>query len=174
MVRLAPTTQLTRQHADETDLAMMRRAIELASNAADALEVPVGAVVYQGKRIIAEAHNLCEADRDATAHAELLALREASAKVGDWRLSECSLAVTLEPCVMCAGAIVNARVGRLVYGTADPRLGAVESLYQICDDRRIHHRPEIVQGVLAPECRRILRDFFKMRRAQNKAAKLEN
>lgn len=164
---------LTRHHATPLDVEMMRKAIELARKAYDLEEVPVGAVLYRGEEILAVAHNLREADRDPTAHAELIALREGSRKISDWRLNECSLAVTLEPCPMCAGAIINARVGRLVYGAADAKMGAVESLYNICDDKRLNHRPQVIQGVLAPECRGVLREFFKMRRSQNKQARLE-
>ncbi|MBI1367475.1 MAG: hypothetical protein GC162_02350 [Planctomycetes bacterium] len=147
---------------------MMQRAIELAKDAVVVDEVPVGAVIYRGEEILAEAHNLRESHTDPTAHAEILALRQAARVLGEWRLNECSLAVTLEPCTMCAGAIVNARVGRLIYGASDPKAGAVESLYQICDDRRLNHRPEVICGVLAPQCRGLLRDFFKQRRAENR------
>lgn len=152
----------------EVDLEMMRRAIVLAGQAAVVEEVPVGAVVYRGHEVIAEAYNLRESNQDPTAHAELLALRRAADRTKDWRLSECSLAVTLEPCPMCAGAIVNARVGRLVYGASDPKAGAVATLYRLCTDDRLNHRVDVVPGVLAPECRRLLRDFFKERRRINR------
>lgn len=170
-MNLLHTPQLDHQHADENDLRMMRRAIDLAHRAWDVNEVPVGAVVYRGEEVIAEAYNLRESDRDPTAHAELLAMRQASQRLGEWRLNDCSLAVTLEPCPMCAGAIVNARVGRLIYGASDPKAGAVESLYSLCDDRRLNHRPEVIRAVLAPECRGLLRDFFKQRRRENKLAR---
>ena len=168
---LTSTPQLTRHHATELDAEMMRRAIDLARRAWQAAEVPVGAVIYRGEEVLAEAYNLREADRDPTAHAEMIALREASAKINDWRLNDCTLVVTLEPCPMCAGGIVNARVGRLVYGASDPKMGAVESLYQICDDQRLNHRPQVIRGLMAPECRGILREFFKERRKQNKEAR---
>jgi tRNA(adenine34) deaminase len=171
MTVLQTAQPLTRHHATTLDVEMMRKAIELARTAYDLEEVPVGAVVYRGQEILAVAHNLREADRDPTAHAEVLALREAAKKIADWRLSECTLVVTLEPCPMCAGAILNARVGRLVYGAADAKMGAVESLYNLCDDKRLNHRPQVICGVLAPECRGVLREFFKMRRIQNKQAK---
>lgn len=168
MSMLNVTKQLPRDHATELDVAMMSRAIEEARSGGNMLEVPVGAVIYRGEELIAAAHNLRESECDPTAHAEILVLREASAKLGEWRLNDCTLVVTLEPCAMCAGAIVNARVGKLVYGATDPKAGACESLYKICDDRRLNHRPQIIRGVLAPECRGLLRDFFKERRKQNR------
>jgi len=149
---------------DEIDLAMMRRALALARAAAAMDEVPVGAVVYRGERVLAEAHNRREADQDPTAHAEILALRAAAAVVGSWRLEGCSLAVTLEPCPMCAGALVNARVARLIYGATDPKMGCVETLYQICTDRRFNHRLVVTGGVLAQECGAALAEFFQKRR----------
>jgi len=171
MLKLTPP--LSRQSATEMDHRIMQRAIDLARAGAAMEEVPVGAVVYRTAdgEVLGEAHNLRESDRDPTAHAEVLALREASQALHDWRLSECTLVVTLEPCTMCAGAIINARVGRLVYGASDPKAGACESLYEICDDRRLNHLPEVIRGVMAPECRGLLRDFFKERRRQNKLAK---
>lgn len=150
--------------ATPTDLAMMRRAIDLAAAAADAGEVPVAAVVYQGDRILAEAANNREAAADPTGHAEILALREACRGLGQWRLNECSLAVTLEPCPMCAGAMVNARLGRLVYGADDPKAGACGTLYSIPTDRRLNHRVTVIGGVLEEQCARLLRDFFECRR----------
>lgn len=151
------------------DVAMMERAIELARKAAAQDEVPVGAVVYRGNRIIAEGYNLREASNDPVAHAELLAVSRAGRALGEWRLSDCSLAVTLEPCPMCAGALVNARLGRLVYGATDPKAGACESLFQITTDRRLNHEVEIVSGVLADRCGQLLKDFFKQKRERNKA-----
>ncbi len=147
-----------------TDLRMMHRALEQAHRAAQAGEVPVGAVVFQGHRVLAEAHNRREADNDPCGHAEILALRAAAQKIGRWRLTECTLVVTLEPCPMCAGAAVNARVDRLVYGAADPKMGSVHTLYQLCTDTRFNHRLEIVEGVLADRCGQILTDFFQKRR----------
>lgn len=150
------------------DLAMMHRAIELARQAETVDEVPIGAVVYRGDEIIAEAHNLRESDRDPTAHAELMAIRQAAAAIGDWRLNDCSLAVTLEPCPMCAGAIVNARVGRLIFGARDPKAGAVETLFELCTDSRLNHRVEMVGGVMEAECGEMLRAFFRQRREEAK------
>ncbi len=172
MIRFNFTPQFRRHHATDIDLRMMRRALELAADAIGCGEVPVGAVIYRGDEILAEAFNRRETADDPVAHAEILALQAAAAKVGDWRLNDCTLVVTLEPCPMCAGAIVNARVGRLVYGARDPKMGAIDSLYRLCDDHRLNHQPsEIICGVLAPECRGVLREFFKQRRAENKLAK---
>lgn len=155
--------------ATERDVRMMKRALELARKSAAADEVPVGAVLYRGDEIIAEAHNLREAVNDPTGHAELMAVRYAAEKLKTWRLSDCSLAVTLEPCPMCAGAIVQARVGRLVYGATDPKAGAVHSLYNLCTDPRLNHSVEIVHGVLANESSELLKAFFRRRRAEKKA-----
>lgn len=148
------------------DVDMMRRALGLARRAAAAGEAPIGAVVYETDtgRILAEAHNTREADSDPAGHAELLAIRDAAKQTGDWRLNHCTLVVTLEPCAMCAGAIVNARIGRLVYGAADPKAGAVESLYRLCEDARLNHRVTPVRGVLADESAELLRSFFRARR----------
>lgn len=147
----------------------MRRALELASAAAAMGETPVGAVVADTAtgEIIAGAHNRRETDHDPAAHAELIAIRDAAKRLGDWRLTGCTLAVTLEPCPMCAGLIVQARLGRLVYGAADPKAGAVESLYALCSDPRLNHRIEPVAGVLAEESSQLLRDFFRQLRADS-------
>ncbi len=168
MERLRLTEELDRSHADPLDLMMMHRAMDQARRAFGVAEVPVGAVVYRGEEVIAEAHNLRESHRDPTAHAEIIALRAAAKKLDDWRLNDCSLAVTLEPCPMCAGAIVNGRVGKLVYGATDAKGGGVDSLYEICNDNRLNHQTTVIRGVLGPECRGILREFFKERRKQNK------
>lgn len=148
------------------DTAMMRRAIELAREAAALGEVPVGAVVYRTgadgtPEILGEGFNRREIDNDPAAHAELLAIRAAAKRLGDWRLENCSLAVTLEPCPMCAGLIVNARVARVVYGADDPKAGACRSLFALTTDARLNHRVELVPGVLAEECADLLRAFFK-------------
>ena len=127
-------------------------------------DVPIGAVVVRDGLVIAARHNERELTGDPTAHAEVLALRDAAAVVGHWRLLDCTLFVTLEPCVMCAGAVVNGRVGRLVYGATDPKAGAVESLYHVCADERLNHRPPIEGGVLADECGQLLKSFFAERR----------
>ncbi|MEZ6232860.1 MAG: nucleoside deaminase [Phycisphaerales bacterium] len=142
---------------------MLARAIELAEAAAAHGEVPVGAVVYRTAdgTILGEGSNRRETDHDPSAHAEFLAIQHACRAAGGWRLSDCSLAVTLEPCPMCAGLIVNARVGRVVYGAPDPKAGAVESLYQLLADPRLNHRPEVVGGVEAERCGELLRAFFR-------------
>jgi len=152
----------------DRDRAMMCRALELARAAMEMDETPVGAVVYDTDtgQVLAEAHNRREVDADPTAHAELIALRAAAQQIGAWRLTGCTLVVTLEPCAMCAGAIVNARVGRLVYGASDPKAGAVESLYTLCSDDRLNHRIEPIKGVMAAECGELLREFFKGKRAK--------
>ena len=129
-------------------------------------EVPVGAVVLDaGGVIIGRGHNRREADADPTAHAEIVAVRAAAAASGDWRLAGCSLVVTLEPCTMCAGAISAARMARLVYGAADPRAGAVGSLWDVLRDRRLDQQTEVIAGVLEDECARLLREFFAGRRS---------
>jgi len=143
-----------------TDADFMREALAEARLAAGTGEMPVGCVIARDGEIIARAHNECEALRDATAHAELLAIRRASAAAGDWRLNRCTLYVTLEPCPMCAGAIVQGRVGRLVYGAADPGQGCAGSLYRICEDPAFPHFCKSEGGVLAGECAALLRDFF--------------
>ncbi|MFD0657275.1 tRNA adenosine(34) deaminase TadA [Thermocatellispora tengchongensis] len=143
----------------------MRLALAQAGLAAARGEVPVGAVVLgPGGEVLAEAGNDREATADPTAHAEILALRAAAARRGEWRLSGCTLVVTLEPCTMCAGAAVQARVARVVYGAADAKAGAVGSLWDVVRDRRLNHRPEVLHGVLAAECAEALRDFFAARR----------
>lgn len=150
--------------ADANDLAMMDRAIALAAQAADEGEVPVGAVVYRGAEVLAEGRNRREAEGDPTGHAELLALVAAGRARGGWRLADCTLAVTLEPCPMCAGAVVAARLGRLVYGAADLKAGACASLYRIPTDPRLNHRVEVIAGVRGPACAALLTAFFRDRR----------
>lgn len=153
---------------NDDDLAMMRRALSLARRAARAGEVPVGAVVYETAtgRILGEGFNRRELDKDPTAHAELLAIREAAFTLGDWRLNHCTLAVTLEPCPMCAGLIVNARLGRLLYGATDPKAGAAGSLMRLTEDPRLNHRVTPIAGVLADEAAALLKQFFAdLRRA---------
>jgi tRNA(adenine34) deaminase len=144
----------------------MRLALDEAGAATQHGDVPIGAVVLDpGGSVIAAARNQREAAGDPTAHAEVLALRAAATAVGDgWRLDGCTLVVTLEPCTMCAGAIVLSRVARLVYGAADPKAGAVGSLWDVVRDRRLNHRPEVVAGVLAEECGDLLREFFTAQR----------
>jgi tRNA(adenine34) deaminase len=145
----------------------MRRALEVGTQALGTADVPVGAVVYgpDGTEL-ATACNAREATGDPTAHAEVLALRAAAEAVGEWRLAGCTLVVTLEPCTMCAGALVLSRVGRLVFGAWDDKAGAVGSLWDVVRDRRLNHRPEVVGGVLEDECGAVLRDFFGGHRPQ--------
>jgi tRNA(adenine34) deaminase len=142
----------------------MALALELAREAAALDEVPVGAVVSLDGAVLAGAHNRREVDEDPTAHAEILAIREAARRLGSWRLEGCAIHVTLEPCFMCAGALVNARVGRLVYGATDPKAGAVGSLADVVRDPRLNHRMEVRPGVLAEESGRLLKDFFARKR----------
>ncbi|HEY5282640.1 MAG TPA: tRNA adenosine(34) deaminase TadA [Polyangia bacterium] len=138
----------------------MRTALAAAERATLSGEVPVGAVVVVRGEVIAVAHNQRETKNDPTAHAEIVALRAASAALNSWRLVDADLFVTMEPCPMCAGAIVNARVRRLVYGCDDPKAGAVRTLFQLLDDQRLNHRVEVVSGVLAVESARLLKSFF--------------
>ncbi len=146
------------------DAAFMREALAEARQATSHGDVPIGAVVVRDGVVIARAPNRREADQDPTAHAEILALRAAAAVVGHWRLSGCTLYVSLEPCFMCAGALVNARVDRLVFGATDPKAGAVGSLADVPGDARLNHRPVVTAGVLADESGALLRDFFAVRR----------
>jgi tRNA(adenine34) deaminase len=148
----------------QTDVHAMQAALLQARAAEVHGDVPVGAVVMRDGQIIARAHNERELTGDPTAHAEVLAMRAAASAVGSWRLDGCTLYVTLEPCAMCAGAIVNARVARLVYGADDPKAGAVRSLFQLADDPRLNHRATIERGLLADESAVLLRGFFAARR----------
>ena len=146
----------------------MAEAIKEAAAAAQADEVPVGAIiVYQGK-IIGRAHNQREVLNDPTAHAEMIALTQAAGYLQDWRLTGCTMYVTLEPCPMCAGALVNARVDRLVYGPADPKAGACQSLYQLVTDSRFNHNIEVIAGVSEEPCRLLLQEFFMKKRQEGK------
>ncbi len=149
----------------------MVEAIKEALAAADEDEVPIGAVVaYQGK-IIGRAHNQRETLNDPTAHAEMIALTQAAAYLESWRLHGCTMYVTLEPCPMCAGALVLSRIDRLVYGPADPKAGACESLYEIPTDSRLNHNIEVISDFLTEPCRQLLQDFFARKRAQKKGNK---
>ena len=143
----------------------MRIALEEAKLAAAKGDVPVGAVVLRDGEVIARRHNEREASNDPTAHAEVLALRDASAQLGSWRLSDCTLVVTLEPCVMCAGATQSARIGRLVYGAANFEAGATASLYNVMSDPRLGHNPPVEHGVLADESAALLKEFFTSKRS---------
>jgi tRNA(adenine34) deaminase len=150
--------------------ALMQLALAEAAAAMAEEEVPIGAVVFHEPtaRMIGRGHNRRENDCDPTAHAEIVAMRQAAKELGHWRLVDCVLAVTLEPCPMCAGAIVNARVPRLVYGCADPKAGAVRTLYRLCEDDRLNHRVVVEDGVLAEECAKLLQSFFRAQRALGK------
>ena len=147
-----------------SDEQAMQIALEQARLAGEMGDVPVGAVVVHDGKIIAARHNEREATGDPTAHAEILALRDASTALGRWRLNDCTLVVTLEPCVMCAGAIINARVETLVYATADLKGGATSSLYNVCSDPRLNHNPHVKHGVCEHEARAQLTRFFSVRR----------
>ena len=144
----------------QTDIDFMRRALAEAEKAAALGETPIGAVLVIGNEIIAAAHNMRETWQDPSAHAELLVVREASAKLGRWRLTDATVYVTLEPCLMCSGALVLARVNRLVYGCRDPKAGALGSVYDVVRDNRLNHVYRITPGILEAECRDVLRVFF--------------
>jgi len=144
----------------------MRAALDEAARTSSSGDVPVGAVVVDAAgSVVGSGWNAREATGDPTAHAEIVALRSAAARLGTWRLEGCSLVVTLEPCTMCAGALVLARVARLVYGAIDPKAGAVGTLWDVVRDRRLNHRPEVIGGVLEAECGAVLRAFFEGQRA---------
>jgi tRNA(adenine34) deaminase len=150
---------------EPADLAAMQRALALAVDAASAGDVPVGAVVTDASgAVIGEGRNLREVTHDPTAHAEVVALRAAAASVGSWNLEGCTLVVTLEPCVMCAGAVLQSRVSRLVFGAWDEKAGAAGSVYDVVRDRRLPHRTEVIAGVLDAEASVLLRAFFDARR----------
>lgn len=147
-----------------TDRAWMERALELARVAGELGEVPVGAVIVHEGRVVGEGHNLTVTEADPTTHAELVAIRKAAAALGDWRLLDCTLYVTLEPCAMCAGAVVLARIPRVVYGARDPKAGMVDSLGNLLRDVRLNHRCEVTGGVLEVESGELLKSFFRARR----------
>jgi tRNA(adenine34) deaminase len=146
----------------------MKLALEDAEQALREDEVPIGAVIVHAERVIARAHNQREQLRDPTAHAEMIAITQAAEARGSWRLDDCTLYVTLEPCPMCAGAIVQARIPTVVYGAADPKAGAVRTLYRLLDDPRLNHRCLIVSGVLEQPCGEILTRFFQRQRRLGK------
>jgi tRNA(adenine34) deaminase len=153
---------------DSQDQAYMAAAIEEARIAGALGEVPIGAVVVNGGRIIGRGHNLRESSNDPTTHAEMIAIRQAAAALESWRLLDCTVYVTLEPCVMCMGAIILARIPRLVYACRDPRAGAVGSIYDFSRDERFNHRVEVVEGVLGDECSEMLSGFFRDLRVRKK------
>ena len=142
----------------------IRMALEQAQHAVAQDEVPVGAVIVRNDQVIAAAHNAREQLRDPTAHAEMIAITQAGEACGTWHLTDCIMYVTLEPCLMCAGAILNARLPLLVYGASDPKAGAVNSLYQVLQDERLNHETQIVAGIMAQHCGDILTKFFREKR----------
>ena len=148
----------------QTDYDFMRMALEEAQKALDKDEVPVGAVVVLEGKILARAYNSPITSSDPSAHAEILALRQAAAAIGNYRLTGALLYVTLEPCIMCAGAILQARLARLIFGARDPKSGAVASLYEILSDARFNHKVEVTEGILKEECGEILSRFFRQKR----------
>jgi tRNA(adenine34) deaminase len=150
------------------DEQFMKFAIEQAGIAEENGDVPIGAVIVHNGQIIGKAYNQREQLQDPTAHAEIIALTQAAAALESWRLEDCTMYVTLEPCPMCAGALVLARIDRLVYGCNDPKTGAVKSLYNIVTDGRLNHRIEVTGGVLADQCSKLLQGFFEKRRVENK------
>ena len=161
---LIPVTGYTSSFEPAMRLALAEAAAAVQQTRR-AEDIPVGAVILdEAGTVVARARNRREIDRDPTAHAEMLAIRQAAAAVGSWRLTGLTLVVTLEPCTMCAGAVTLARLGRLVYGAADPKAGAVGSLWDVLRDRRLNHRPEVIGGVLGEECGAVLREFFAARR----------
>jgi tRNA(adenine34) deaminase len=149
----------------DTDEFWMRKALEAALEAQNFNEVPIGACLIDNQNnLLAIAGNRTITNSDPTAHAEILVLREAAAKIGNYRLTEATLYTTIEPCAMCAGALVNTRIKRLVFGAHDERFGAVESVFQLCSTSSLNHRIEIVSGVLAEDCRNLMRNFFRQKR----------
>lgn len=152
----------------KSDEFWMQKALKLAQRASQRGEVPVGAVIVRNDQLISFASNRREQLQSPLGHAELIAVQKASEVLNSWRLLDCTLYVTLEPCVMCAGALVQSRVAKIIYGTRDPKGGAVDSLFHIGQDPRLNHQIEIQQGVLESECSQILKDFFKQRRAEKK------
>jgi tRNA(adenine34) deaminase len=147
------------------DQFWMRKALEAAHQSAQMGEVPVGAVIIKNETVLAVAHNQREQTKDPTAHAELIAIRTAALATGDWRLTDTTLYVTLEPCPMCAGAILLARIPRVVYAASDPKSGAAGTLFNLLQDERLNHQVDIVEGVLAEESRKLLQSFFRERRS---------
>ncbi len=152
----------------ERDALFMKEAIMEAERAGAIGEVPIGAVVVCNDGVIGRGHNLRERDNDPTAHAEVVAIREAAAQIGSWRLTECTLYATIEPCPMCAGALVMARVDRLVYGATDPKAGAIDTLFDLVRDPRLNHRIDVTAGVLQSECAALMQAFFRRLRSKPK------
>ncbi|MBW3601059.1 MAG: tRNA adenosine(34) deaminase TadA [Planctomycetes bacterium] len=146
----------------------MRLALQEAMQAAEEGEVPIGAVIVHGDQLVASAHNQREQLRDPTAHAEMIAITQAAEALGSWRLIDCTLFVTLEPCPMCAGAIVQARIPWVVYGAADPKAGAVDTLYRLLNDARLNHQCQVISGVMTDQCSAVLSEFFQRQRRLGK------
>lgn len=151
--------------SDNADERWMLEALQAAREAERRGEVPIGAIVVAGESILAVAGNRTRTDCDPTAHAEIVALREAAQKAGNYRLTDATMYSTIEPCAMCAGALVQARIARLVYGARDERFGAVETKFRLCDSSFLNHRMEITSGVLEQECRELMQEFFRRRRS---------
>lgn len=164
---------MSREDSRAIDEVWMRLALDEAADAERLGEVPVGAVVVLGEKVIGRGHNRVITDRDPTAHAEIVALRDAARFLNNYRLTGATLYVTIEPCPMCAGALIHARVARLVYGAADPRAGAVASLFELCTDARLNHRVEVRAGVLEAECREMIQSFFQKKRAHARSERVE-
>ncbi|HHT50813.1 MAG TPA: nucleoside deaminase [Eubacteriaceae bacterium] len=139
----------------------MKSAIKEGEKAYKAGEVPIGAIIVKEGKVIARAHNLKETKNNPTAHAEILAIQKAAKKLGTWRLEDCEIYVTIEPCVMCAGAILQSRIERLIFGAREPKFGGVASIVNILDNPKFNHRVEIIEGILEEECSRLIKDFFK-------------
>ncbi len=167
----ASTATPAPEQVTAADLRYMRLALELAAEAGARGDVPVGAVVVRNHRILGIGFNNREHVHDPTGHAEVVALREACRQARRWRLDGATLYVTLEPCPMCAGTLVNSRVSRLVFGAEDAKAGAVRSLYRLCEDPRLNHRLEVIGGVMAEPCAALLKQFFKTARARHRAAR---
>lgn len=163
---------MTAAEERETDTHWMRQALAAAHEARERGEVPVGTCIVVDAAVLAVAGNRTRTDQDPTAHAEIVALREAAGRVSNYRITNAVVYSTIEPCVMCAGALIQARVRRLVYGAPDERAGAVESRFRVCDTDFLNHRIEITAGVLEPECRQIMQEFFRSRR-ENQRMKAE-
>ncbi len=153
---------MTDQH--QVDLSFMQEALEQGRKAYAIGEIPIGSVVVYEGRVVGRGHNLRERDNDPVAHAEVVAIREAAQTLGSWRLTGCTLYVTIEPCPMCAGALVMARIDRLVYGAADPKAGAVDSLFDLVRDPRLNHRVDVTAGVLREDCADLMQAFFRQLR----------
>ena len=169
MIFLPPSDTIEIMPDNEKDIYFMKIALGEAQCAFDKGEVPVGAVLVKDDTVIEKAHNSREASNDPTDHAETLVIRAGSNEYKSWRLTDAVLYVTKEPCVMCAGAMINARLGRLVYGCRDEKGGAVDSLYHLLSDKRLNHQVEVTRGVLEDKCKGILRRFFQLRRVSAKS-----